>query len=138
MADVVHWVEQHQYLITWVGVISLLMFVVSLLMLPWLVSLIPADYFAHHARVPSRWKRVHPVIRMTLLILKNLAGYVILVAGMAMLVLPGQGLLSILVALILMDYPGKFRFERWLISRPALFRVVNRMRFKFGKPELVL
>ena len=117
--------------------ISLLMFVGSLIMLPWLVSLIPADYFAHDCRVPAKWKQAHPFIRISLLIVKNLVGYIILVAGVVMLVLPGQGLLSILVALMLMDYPGKFRVERWIISRPALSHIVNRIRGKFGKPDLI-
>ncbi len=133
-----HWLEQYQELVTWMGVVSILMFVGSLIMLPWLVSLIPADYFAHDSRVPPRWKQAHPVFRIALLVLKNLAGYIILFAGLVMLVLPGQGLLSILVALMLMDYPGKFRFERWIISRPALLHLINRIRDKFGKPDLLI
>ena len=138
LETVIHWIEQYQGLITWMGVISLLMFLGSLIMLPWLLSLIPADYFAHDSRVPAKWKRTHPFIRISLLLLKNLIGYIILLAGVVMLVLPGQGLLSILVALMLLDYPGKFRFERWVISRPSLLNLVNRMRIKFNKPELIL
>ncbi len=137
-AGILHWLGQHQALVAWMGGISLAMFIASLMMLPWLVSLIPADYFAHDARVAAKWKQAHPIIRITVLILKNLVGFIILMAGLAMLVLPGQGLLSILVALMLMDYPGKFRFERWIISRPTLLHLINRLRARFGKPDLVV
>jgi hypothetical protein len=133
-----YWIEQNHVLITWMGTASLLMLIGSIMILPWLLSLIPEDYFAHKTRVPAKWKQAHPVIRISVLIVKNLAGLILLLAGILMLILPGQGLISILIALILMDYPGKFRFERWIISQPALFRVVNRLRSKRGKPELLL
>ena len=130
--------QQYQYLLPWMGMISLLMIVGSILMLPWLISQIPADYFAHDHRIPPQWKEAHPIIRISVLVIKNLLGWMILIAGLMMLVLPGQGLLSILIALILLDYPGKFQFERWVISRPTLLHAVNRLRVKWGKPELIL
>ena len=48
------------------------------------------------------------------------------------------GLLSLLIALILMDYPGKYHFERWIITRPALLHLINRLRIKWGKPALIV
>ena len=52
------------------------------------------------------WQR-YPVLRPLLLIAKNLLGFVLIVAGIAMLVLPGQGLLTIVVGVVLMNFPGR-------------------------------
>ena len=57
------------------------------------------------------------------LITKNLLGVILLIAGLVMLLVPGQGLLTIAVALILLDFPGKFRFERLARHRPAVWRL---------------
>ena len=138
LSTVIDWFAQHQHLLGLMGLLSIVMFIGSILMLPWLVSLIPADYFDHESREPPRWKQAHPIIRIGILLLKNLLGWVMLIAGLVMLVLPGQGLLSLLIALILMDYPGKYRFERWIITRPALLHLINRLRIKLGKPALIV
>jgi hypothetical protein len=53
-----------------------------------------------------------------------------------MLVVPGQGLLSIAVALIVLDFPGKFRLERWLATRPPVWRSLNWLRKRFDRPPL--
>jgi len=58
-------------------------------------------------------------------------------AGIAMLVLPGQGILAILGGIELMDFPGKYRLERWIVSRPAVLRSVNWLRRRMGRPPLV-
>ena len=42
---ILEWLMAHQYLLGWIGVISLLVFSLSLLSLPWLVAMIPEDYF---------------------------------------------------------------------------------------------
>jgi uncharacterized membrane protein YbaN (DUF454 family) len=59
---------------------------------------------------------------------------VLLVAGVLMLVLPGQGLLTVFIALVLLDFPGKFRFERWLVQRRSVGRALQWMRRHGGAP----
>ncbi len=130
------WIAGHQALLTYLGFASLAIFLGSLLVIPWLVAQIPADYFSHEHREPARWKTLHPVFRYTILILKNAVGLILLTAGVAMLVLPGQGLLSIFLGLLLMDYPGKFGLERRIISRPKLLQLVNWLRARQHKPPL--
>jgi hypothetical protein len=51
-----------------------------------------------------------------------------------MLVTPGQGILTILVGLLLMNFPGKYRVERWLVTRPGVLRSLNRLRKRRGEP----
>ena len=72
------------------------------------------------------------------LILKNTVGALLLVVGIAMLVLPGQGILTILMGLMLSDVPGKRRLELWLVKRPPVLRALNWMREKGGKEPFEL
>ncbi len=132
------WISGHQLLLTSIGISSLLVSIASLILLPWLVAQIPHDYFAHDRREPPKWKELHPLLRYMVLVLKNIMGFTLLVAGIAMLVLPGQGLLSILMGLVLMDYPGKFHLEQKIVSRPKLLKFINWLRRKQKQPPLVL
>ena len=118
------------------GAVSLLTFVGTLIVVPWLVVRIPEDYFALGKRRLIPWSGRHPVIRWLLLIVKNIAGGILVVMGIAMLVLPGQGLLTVLIGMILMNFPGKYRFERWLVQRRPVLRSVNWLRRYYGRPPL--
>jgi hypothetical protein len=130
------WCYEYQTLITWLSVVSLITFVGSLLALPWLVSIIPEDYFLHHRRKPTNLKHHHPIIRLLLLVGKNLLGLVLLCGGILMLFLPGQGLLTIIVGLLLLDYPGKFFLERRLVAQPSVLQGLNWLRAKANHPPI--
>lgn len=116
--------------------VSVLMFVGTLLAVPAIIVRIPPDYFAHEKRPPSRWASRHPAARLGLRIGKNLVGVIFLAAGVVMLVLPGQGILTLFLGVLLLDYPGKYRAERWLISRPRLLHAVNWLRARSGHEPL--
>ena len=115
---------------------SVLMFVVGLFAMPFIVCKIPADYFAHDARPPSRLADQHPAIRITLIVAKNLMGVVLLVAGLAMLVLPGQGILTIVVGFLLLDLPGKYPMAKWLIHKRWINLPINWLRKRRGYEPL--
>jgi hypothetical protein len=55
-----------------------------------------------------------------------------------MLVLPGQGVLTILLGIALLDLPGKRHLERRLIALPTVLRTINKLREKFGRPPLTV
>ena len=118
------------------GIVSLLTFCISLLVIPWLVVRIPVDYFAEKKRHHVPWADQHPLIRWILLTIKNLAGVVFIALGIAMLVLPGQGLLTILLGIIFLNFPGKYRLERQLIGLRPVRRVVDWLRYKAGEKPL--
>lgn len=120
----------------WVAVGSVLMFVISLAAMPYIVARIPVDYFTHHGRHRMSRSSRHPIIELVLVILKNLLGAILLLAGIIMLFTPGQGLLSILFGLMIMNYPGKYRLECWVIRKPLIFGAVNAMREKQGELPL--
>jgi len=117
-----------------------LIFLVTLLVSLGVVLLVllrlPEAYFTSPRR--PFMGGAHLVLRISLLILKNLAGVAVVAAGILMSLpgVPGQGFLTILIGLMLVDFPGKYRFERALIRRPAVHRVINRVRLRFGRPPL--
>jgi hypothetical protein len=70
--------------------------------------------------------------------LKNLLGVVFVVSGIVMLLTPGQGVLTILIGVMLLDFPGKRRLERRLVARPGVLSTINRLRAYFAKAPLVV
>ena len=137
MSQIIGLLEENQHLLMWMGLGSLAVFVVSLLSLPWLVAQIPEDYFVPKKRRPTQWKTKRPVTRLVTLISKNLLGYVLLLGGIMMLFLPGQGILTMVAGILLIDYPGKFALERKVANTPAIFKGLNWLRAKAKKPPLL-
>jgi Putative transmembrane protein (PGPGW) len=118
-------------------VASAIGFVGSLIAIPMILVRLPADYF--DTRTPRHWmKDHHPALRLMGLVAKNVVGIVFLLAGFAMLFLPGQGVLTMLIGISLMDFPGKRALEARMVGQPTLLGVINSMRQKFGKPPLTL
>ncbi|MGB5096361.1 MAG: PGPGW domain-containing protein [Porticoccaceae bacterium] len=132
------WLTANQVLLGWLTVASVATFVISLVTLPWLVARIPPDYFAHHRRHAVPLKQRHPVIRLLLLIGKNLLGAILLTGGFAMIFIPGQGLLTMAMGLLLLDYPGKFALERRIARQRAVLSGLNWLRARTGSPPLVV
>ena len=99
---------------------------------------LPADYFLPRHPQTDRWRHLHPAWRWTLLVGKNLLGAVLVALGlvMALPLVPGQGLLTLVIGLLLVDFPGKRSLEAWLIGRPAILTYVNRLRAGAGRPPL--
>lgn len=120
----------------WLAMFSLATFLVSGIALPWLLTRLPEDYFIEADRTGHPiWPR-HRALYWTWRLLKNLLGGVLLLAGFVMLFIPGQGILTILAGLWLMDLPGKRRWERHLIGRPKVLASINWIRQKAGQPPL--
>ncbi len=132
------WIQTHEPLFLWAAVLSILIFTAFLAFVPWLVVRIPEDYFAGHKRPEDFKYRRSPITHVLLLTVKNIAGFLLVLAGIAMLVLPGQGVLTIMLGIALMNFPGKFKLERWIVSRGPVIRMINRLRRGKGRPELVL
>ena len=130
--------QLHEAAILWLTGLSVITFIGTLIIVPLLVVRIPADYFANDKRHPTPWALHHPFVRGTLLFSKNLAGYVLILAGILMLLLPGQGLLTILIGVMLLDFPGKFRLQKWLVTRRAVLKSINWLRKRANRTPLNL
>ena len=86
--------------------VSGIAFVGTLIAIPFILVRLPEDYF--DVRVPRTWmKDQHPVLRIVGRALKNIVGIVFVLAGLSMLVLPGQGVLTILIGLSLARFSGQ-------------------------------
>lgn len=98
---------------------------------------IPANYFSSHYQhdfLPnSSW-----ITRWGATILKNFLGAVLVLAGIVMLIGPGQGILTILIGLVMLDIPGKRPLEARIIKRPAILSAANRLRARFKTPPLII
>jgi hypothetical protein len=93
---------------------------------------LPADYFTRPGpATPTRISALRRVARNLLGILLVAVGVVLSVPG-----IPGQGLLTILLGVMLVDFPGKKGAERWLVTRHGVVAAMNRLRRRFGKPPL--
>lgn len=118
------------------GLLSLFSLLVSMFLIPLLIVRIPVDYFSEEKRHILPWASRHIVLRWLGLVLKNIVGTVFIALGFAMLFLPGQGLLTMFVGILLLNFPGKYRLERWLIRRPSVRNAANWLRHKAGRPPL--
>lgn len=117
--------------------LSIVFFVGSLIAIPFILVRLPTDFF--DTRVPRRWmENHHPVLRLLGHLVKNVIGAIFLFAGFLMLFLPGQGILTMLIGITMLDFPGKRRLEAKMIGQPAVLSTINNMRKKFGKPPLII
>jgi len=118
--------------------VFILTFVVSLGAVVAVVVRLPADYF--RADYASPLAERHPIVRWTGLVAKNIAGAILVALGLLLALpgIPGQGLLTVLIGVMLLNFPGKRRLERRLVSRPRILAVINALRAHFGKPALLL
>ncbi|MEE8450895.1 MAG: PGPGW domain-containing protein [Thermoguttaceae bacterium] len=132
----IEWVQTHETILWWLAATSAVTFIATLVVVPWLIVRIPEDYFRDPKRHRVPWADRHAVVRVILLIGKNLLACLLLVAGIAMLLLPGQGILTILVGVLLLNFPGKYKLERWLIRRRPVLRSVNWLRRRSGRVPL--
>ena len=134
---IIEWILAHDTALWWLAAASIVTFVGTLIVVPWLVVRIPSDYFTHGKRHKTLWADQRPVVRAVLLTGKNMLGGVFVTAGIVMLVLPGQGLLTIAIGVMLLDFPGKYRLERWLVTLRPLLRSINWLRRRAERTPLV-
>lgn len=112
---------------------------ISLTVVAWVLSRLPADYFRGQHR-PLFFGEEHPVLGWLVRIGKNLLGLALVALGIVLSLpgVPGQGLLTIFLGLLLIDYPGKRRLERWLVSQPRVKSAIDALRKARGRPPLEL
>lgn len=120
------WLD-HPALLWGLGCFSVLAVIFSLLFVPRYLASLPPDFLANgeepHGSVVWR-------------ILRNSLGVVLVVLGLLMLALPGQGLLTLAVGVLLVDFPGKHKLVQRLLGRPKILDVVNKLRARHGSPPL--
>lgn len=140
----IHWITEFWHSLTWSSIgLGVLLFLVSLgvsfAAIAVVMIKIPADYFSsqyqHQFLTDKHWS-----VRWSAVVIKNLLGVFLIILGIILSLpgVPGQGILTILLGLIMLDIPGKRPLEARIIKRPAVLAAINRLRARYGKPELVL
>ena len=130
------WMQEHA---GWIVAVSVLSFLATLAVIPILLVRMPADYFLHRPR-ESMFAQLHPALRVIALTLKNVLGGFLVLAGLALSLpgIPGQGVLTILIGLTLLDIPGKRRMELAIVRNRRVLRGINWIRRKANRPPLEL
>jgi hypothetical protein len=134
----------HGWGLTWGQVIfgvlfSVFTFVASIAVVTVVLVKLPANYF-HSSHAREFLVERHPVLRALGIFAKNLFGLILVALGVVMSLpgVPGQGVLTILLGIMLLDFPGKRNLEARIVSRPRVLRAINALRERFDKPPLML
>jgi hypothetical protein len=138
------WLTSYWHSLSWNSVflgagVFVLSLVLSFAAIAVVMVKIPENYFSSHYEqdfLPnSPW-----IVRWGAVILKNLLGIFLILLGIVLSLpgVPGQGILTILLGLIMIDIPGKRPLEARIIKRPNVLAAANRLRGRFGKPPLVM
>lgn len=122
-------------LISWMAGISVATFLISILLIPVIISRLPARYFCLDYRQNRVLKKNSKTVMLGLM--KNLLGAILVIAGFLMFFIPGQGILTMLIGLGLMSFPGKYALEKKLIAQPAVLNSINWIRDKAGVDDMV-
>ena len=130
--------------LTWQGLlIGILVFAitfcVNLAIVSFILVKLPPNYFSSSYQRNFLSGR-HPALHAAGIIGKNALGVLLVAIGILLSIpgVPGQGLLTILLGIMLLDFPGKRRLEQKLLSKRGVLKTINRLRLKFDKPALVV
>jgi len=138
------WLSEFVSSLTWsralFGVsVFLVTFAVNLAIVSFILVKLPADHFKQNHKTQF-WSGPRPAFNALFVIGKNILGILLVVLGVLLSLpgVPGQGLLTILLGIMLLDLPGKHSLERKLLNRPEIVKAINRLRQRFDKPPLEL
>jgi hypothetical protein len=101
------------------------------------VVTLPADHFRTRRRpLRAPGSSVRGTLARTS---RNLLGLALMLVGVLLALpgIPGQGFLTVLIGLMLVDFPGRRRLERRLVAWPGVLATMNRVRARFGRPPLL-
>ena len=140
----IEWLQQTWSSLTWGGIalgagLFLGSLTISFVALAIVMVKIPPNYFSSHYQrdfMPgSPW-----MVRWGAVLIKNIFGVFLVILGILLSLpgVPGQGILTILLGLIMLDIPGKRPLEAKIIQRPKVLSAINNLRARWGKPALVV
>ncbi len=136
LEQIIDLIGDYKSIIFWLGLLSFLIFIFSLVTIKWLVALIPSDYFV--SKKDTKFKSEYPFIWLISMIIKNIIGYVLIIGGILMLLLPGQGLFTIFIGLMMSNYPGKYYIEKKFIAIPSILKTINWLRKQSNKEPIII
>lgn len=127
-------IDQYEGLLIYVGISSIVLFLGSVILIPLIIAYLPHDYFVRAIKPFKRLNLLHMAGRVA----KNSIGAIFLLAGFIMLFIPGQGILTILLGLSLINFPGKRRLETRILNMPKAKRLIRWCRKKSRREPLII
>lgn len=127
------WIAEHDFILALAGGGSLLLLLFVAAALPLIIVQLPTDYFSDPLGGSRLLRHRHRLIAWPLLILKNLLAIPVLLSGIIFIFTPGQGILTIVAGLLLLDFPGKRQVEMRIVRKHRVFRAMNWIRRKAGR-----
>ncbi len=135
---VLDWLAAHGATTGAIVGVSLALALGSTALMVFLIARMSPEYFVAPTPPSGSWRSRHPVLRFATRVVKNILGAGLVLLGLAMLVLPGQGALTILVGVCLLEFPGKRKLELRIVRQRPVYRAINWIRIRVGRPPLVL
>jgi len=134
------WFDDNEMLVVWMFVASAITFLVSLVVVSFLIVRMPPDYFSRRGAAPDSFRGRHPAIRWAAVVAKNIFGLILVFVGIALSLpgIPGQGLLTVLIGVSLLNFPGKRRLELRIVRTGPVLKAINWIRAKYDRPPLEL
>ena len=127
------WIQAHLgYVVGGLSVLSAITFCVSVVAIPLIVARLPTDYFLHNQKSDPPSSFFNRVVQLA----RNIFGCMIVFAGLLMLILPGQGVITIFIGVFLLDVPGIRAVKTRLLARSRVQIGIDWLRFKCGKPPM--
>jgi drug/metabolite transporter (DMT)-like permease len=133
----IRWIRNHPEIWGWIALASLCLVVIYAGILILAVIRMSPDYFSAPAPAPGTLRQRYPVLRLIAKTLKTILGLALLTAGIAMLILPGQGLVTVAVAITFLEFPGKRRLLTAIVRRGGVMSTLNGIRRRAGKEPLL-
>ena len=124
------WISDNYRVIQWVGLVSVLLFFLSLFILRYVIVRLPDDYFVIDS--PASNKHSGNLIDLALRVAKNLFGFLLIICGIILLVIPGQGLVTIVLGAWIIDLPWIIKIKRKFVYSRLVKRALNWIRSKNG------
>jgi hypothetical protein len=132
----IRWIRTNPEVGGWIALGSICLVVIYAGIMVIAIIRMSPDYFSSGSPAPGTLRQRKPVLRLSLKIFKTFLGLALLVTGTAMLVLPGQGLMTIAIAISFMEFPGKRRLLVTIVNRGEIINALNNIRRKAGKEPL--
>ena len=138
LSQTLDWITAHPFVIGLVLVVSLALALIYGAVIYVAIGRMSSDYFIRDETSSSTWRQRYPLLGEDALVLKNVIGVVRVLMCIALLFLPGQGVLTLLIGISLLDFPGKRKLEKKIVRTPPVHKTMDAIRRRAGQPPLVL
>ncbi|HEX2967128.1 MAG TPA: hypothetical protein VHO84_15190 [Syntrophorhabdaceae bacterium] len=132
----IEWVKGHENIFVWISIASFVLLLGSLVFAVIFIIRMPSDYFIREKQGDKNITAEREKSKV-FVVAKNLLGYILLIAGVLMLILPGQGFITMLIGIFLVDFPGKHKIVKWIGTRKGVLRSMNWVRRRAGRGPIM-